>query len=117
MQTYFFLEKYVTQKTLLQLLRERDIFHGSITSLNVILKNIGFKYKKDDPRRGLMELPNIALARIHFLQEYVKNLQSESGRQCVFLDETWVFENGTTCRSWQDNDIQSVRKVKPEGRR
>lgn len=110
-------KQYVTQKTLLQVLKEKDIFHGSISSLRVILHKIGFRYKKDDPRRGLMELPNIALARIRFLREYVRNLKSENSRQCVFLDETWVFENGTTCRSWQDDNVKSVRKTKPEGRR
>lgn len=82
-----------------------------------ILRNIGFRFKKDDPRRGLMELPNIVFARVRFLQEYVRNLKSESGLNCVFLDETWVFENGTVCSSWQDSDVRTVRKIKPEGKR
>ncbi|KAF2902615.1 hypothetical protein ILUMI_03572 [Ignelater luminosus] len=67
--------------------------------------------------RGLMELPNITLARVRFLQEYVTHLRSESGRQCIVLEETWIFENGTVCKSWQDDNAKSVRKIKPEGRR
>lgn len=101
----------------MQALQEKDIFHGGITSLGKVLHNIGFRFKKDNPRRGLMELPNIALARVRFLQDYVKNLKSENGLACVFLDETWIFENGTTCSSWQDTDVKSVRKIKPEGTR
>lgn len=114
---YYFIEQYVTRKTLLEVLKEKGIFFGGISSLGKILQNIGFRFKKDDRRRGLMELPNIALTRIRFLREYVRNLQSQSGLQCVYLDETWVFENGTMCRSWQDASVKSVRRIKPEGSR
>lgn len=80
------------------------------------MKNLGFKYAKDDPRRGLLELPHIALKRQSFLQNYMKEKQSGL-RQFVFLDETWIFQNGTIGRSWQDNSVKSVKKIKVDGAR
>ena len=38
----------------------------------------------------------------------MNNLQSKSPLECVYLDETWIFENGTVTRSWQDDSYKSV---------
>lgn len=95
---------------------ERDIFTGCKTSLWKILKKIGFKYSKDDPRRGLMELPNIAMKRIKFLKDYRKT-KMEGTYQFVFLDETWIFKDGTIGRSWQDNSVKSVKTIRTGGAR
>lgn len=78
---------------------------------------MGFCYRKDDPRRGLMELPWIAVLRTHFLHAYMKNLNTEQPKQFVYLDETWIFENGTTGYSWQDTDQKSVKRTKVDGKR
>lgn len=96
---------------------ERDIYKGSLSSLGKILKKIGFKFIKDNPRRGLMELPNIVFNRVHFLQKYVKNISLGYPRQFVYLDETWIFEHGSVQRSWQDGNKESVKKIKTEGKR
>ncbi|KAL1516215.1 hypothetical protein ABEB36_000134 [Hypothenemus hampei] len=53
----------VTVRTLLTQLKDRELFLGSSTSLYRLLKEIGFNWAKDNPRRGLMELPNIAFKR------------------------------------------------------
>lgn len=82
-------------------------------SLSRLLHHIGFKYKKEDNRRALMERPNIALRRAEFLRKYKANQNSTVKRQVVFLDETWIFAKGNTKRSWQDESVKSVRK--PEG--
>lgn len=111
------LGQYVTRQSLLTLLRDRDLFKGSISSLGKILKDIGFCWKKDNPRRGLMELHHVALARIDFLQAYVNNMRSNHYQQCVYLDETWIFENGSGNYSWQDSSLQTVKKLKSEGKR
>lgn len=85
-------------------------------SLSRLLKEIGFKWKKDEPRRGLMELPDIAAKRVAFLRSYVKEKQ-DALYQFVFLDETWIFQNGTINRSWQDNNKRSVKTIKTDGKR
>lgn len=54
-----------------------------------------------------MELPHVAFKRLVFLKEYMKE-KEESLYQFVFLDETWIFQNGTIGRSWQDGNKRSV---------
>lgn len=97
-------------------LREKQLFEGCKTSLQSLLKEIGFRWKKDEPRRGLMELSHVAFKRIVFLKEYVRE-KEESLYQFVFLDETWIFQNGTVGRSWQDNNKRSVKSTKVDGKR
>lgn len=60
-----------------------------------------------------MELPHVVLARFSFLDEYIRNKTTKQ-RQFVFLDETWIYQNGSAGRSWQDGTTQSVRSIKPE---
>lgn len=97
-------------------LREKELFNGSRSSLYRYLLDIGFKWTKDNPRRGLMELPHIVNKRIDFLQSY-KKVKMLNLYTPVFVDETWIFQNGTVSRSWQDNNIKSVKSVKNEGKR
>lgn len=97
-------------------LRERDVFTGGQTSLWKVLQNIGFHYKKDDPKRALMEIPHVALKRVNFLSEYTR-IKESGVYQFVFTDETWIFQDGTVARSWQDKDVRSVRKSKIGGKR
>lgn len=112
-----FLEEHITRESLAEVLKNRNIYNGGLTSLSKILKKIGFKFMKDNPRRGLMELPNIVLKRVIFLEKYIKNINSEDPRQFGYLDETWIFQHGTIQRSWQDNTKESVKKIKTEGKR
>ncbi|KAF5298955.1 hypothetical protein FQR65_LT09504 [Abscondita terminalis] len=95
--------------------------HVTVNSLNDELKNkhillnralyeIGFKFKKDDHRRSLIEKSHITTMRIKFLQCYMQNLKSEYPREVVFMDEKWIFNKGSLGRSWQDDCSKSVRK-------
>lgn len=90
-------------------LHQRQLFHGGRTLLWKLVKKIGFRFCKDDPRRGIMELPHIALKRVHFLHQYME-LKNTGKHQFIFLDETWVFQDDTVGRSWQDSSVQSVKK-------
>lgn len=73
------------------------------------IKRHWFSLGKDNLRRGLMELPHIALRRVEFLQKCMENIKSTSPLEFVYLDETWVFENGSVGRSWQDVSRKSVK--------
>jgi hypothetical protein len=55
------------------------------------------------------------LLRKKFLKDCMDNLNSSDHRPCVYLDETWVFANGIVTRSWQDEDVRSVKKITGEG--
>uniref|UniRef100_A0A1Y1NHR6 Tc1-like transposase DDE domain-containing protein n=2 Tax=Photinus pyralis TaxID=7054 RepID=A0A1Y1NHR6_PHOPY len=71
---------------------------------------------KNEPRRGLMELPHVASKRIRFLRQY-KDFKEKDLYQFVFLDETLIFQNGTIQRSWQDSNGRSVKTIKTDGKR
>lgn len=97
-------------------LKSSDIFNGCDASLWKVLQNIGFHFKKDDPKRALMELPHIALKRISFLQQYLR-IKQEHIYQFVFLDETWIFQDGSTSKTWQDEHVKSVKAKQIGGKR
>jgi hypothetical protein len=110
-------EKPVTLNSLGAELANKYIYEHKRSSLALLLKNLGFSYKKDDNRRALMEKPHVVALRKNFLSKFMKNAESSERKPCVFLDETWVFANGTVRRSWQDEDVRSVKKISGEGER
>lgn len=113
-----FLEEPVTLSSVVLKLRQKNILDIGCTTLFHLLKKIGFKYQKDDNRRSLMEKPNVQHLRFLFLKKYIENEEKgPNKKQCIFLDETWIFQNGTARRSWQDDNPRSVRKVTGDGSR
>jgi hypothetical protein len=112
---FLIVEKYVNLNTLGAELASKYIYEYGRSSLAGLLKNIGFSYKKDDNRRALMEKPHVRSLRKIFLKRYMDKLVNPDAKPCVYLDETWVFQNGTIRRSWQDEDVRSVRKISGEG--
>lgn len=106
-------EKHFTLLTLKNELKAKEFLDISKSSLGILLKDIGFKYKKEDNRRALIEKHDIALSRSIFLRKYVENLTSDTPRPVIFLDETWIYSKGNKGKSWQDKSVKSVRK--PEG--
>ena len=88
--------------------RERSIdFHGGRETLRKVLLDLGFKYKKRDGTRFLMEHPRIVLLRMSFLMRFRK-AYLEGKKVFTYLDETWVFRRGSDkTRGWQNKDIRS----------
>lgn len=111
---YILSEEQINLRKLREKLDEHGLYNGSATSLWRLLKGMGFKYKKEDPRRGLMELPHIALKRTNFLQQYME-LKGLNVYNFVYLDETWILKDGTVGWSWQDNNIKTVKKTQVGG--
>lgn len=87
-------------------LQLKQVVDISDSSLNRLLHNIGFEFKKDNNRRALREKPTIPSMRCQFLRKYMENLQSSYSRDIVFLDETWVFSKGSVGKSWQDDSVK-----------
>lgn len=77
------------------------------------MHELGFKFRKDDNRRALIERTHISSLRACFLRKYIENVNSEHRREVIFLDETWIYAKGNKTMSWQDQSTKSVRK--PEG--
>lgn len=102
---------HITLPVLRDALRNKEMLDIGLRSLGELIKKLGFRYKKDCNRRYLCELPRIASERVQFLRKYVENYESKF-RKVVFLDETWVFANGSGSKSWQDDSVKSVKRKK-----
>ncbi|XP_031348399.1 uncharacterized protein LOC116174599 [Photinus pyralis] len=48
--------------------------------------------------------------RTKFLRQYMQEIRSSSRRPIAFMDETWIYSKGNPGKSWQDEDLKSVRK-------
>ncbi|XP_050301777.1 uncharacterized protein LOC126739974 [Anthonomus grandis grandis] len=98
-------KEYVILATIREKFREEiEYFEFSIDSLRRWINSIGFKWKKSNNRKYLMDLPNIVHKRINFLREYIKNRNvGPEGFTPVFIDETWIFSKGSFRSSWQDD--------------
>ncbi|KAJ8898076.1 hypothetical protein PR048_003436 [Dryococelus australis] len=67
-------------------------FRGSRTTLQCLLKYLGFSWQRTDGRRALLEDLNIAASRITFVRQY--NQFKEEVFHFVFINETWIFSKG-----------------------
>jgi hypothetical protein len=52
--------------------------------------------------------------RRKFKKKYMDNFASTNPKKVV-LDETWVYANGSVRKSWQDQDIRSVKRCSGDG--
>jgi hypothetical protein len=59
---------------------------------------------------NFLSSPHIAASRISFLRSYFENMNLEVPHQMVFLDETWVYANGSELKMWSDGTSQSDSK-------
>lgn len=74
-------------KLLVKLRNDLD-FRGSYTSLRRIIKDLGFRWRKTERNRVLIEKSNIRLKRIEYMQNIIKYRQE--GRPIIYTDESYV---------------------------
>lgn len=99
--------EHVTIAKLLAKVHDKQIDIGK-TSLHRIIKKLGFRFKRNNNRRFLCAQSHVVVQRVDFLRSYLKNLDSESPLQFIYLDETWIFSKGSDKNTWQDNTIKTV---------
>ncbi|CAI6368334.1 unnamed protein product [Macrosiphum euphorbiae] len=77
------------------------------TSLQRILKELGFEYTKRNRNSALTERGDIVVWR----QKYILDIRRyrNEGRTIYFLDETWVNAGETCNKVWMDKTIKSHR--------
>ena len=111
-QEFYDRGEYPTIASLRVSLSEKINFTGCAKSLWVILKNLGFSYKKTiDGRKFLMERNDIIASRMEFLRK-MHNVRNESlSRPVIYLDETWVNANHSPKYIWQSSTNQGGLKV------
>ncbi|KAB0790634.1 hypothetical protein PPYR_14927 [Photinus pyralis] len=103
-------KEHVTLDTLLAVIKLKDLCDLGRTSLFYALKEMGFKFKMTNSRRGSCEQSHVVSMRNVFLRKYIRNLESEIPHDFVFLDETWVFSRGATKRTWQDDRAKNGKR-------
>lgn len=105
-----------TVKLLLQELRERIGFKGCERSLRIILKDIGFKWRKtENNRKILIETPDIREKRIFYLRS-LKRFRDE-GRPIIFVDESYILSTHVSSKSWSDMSVNCVKTPISKGER
>ncbi|KAL4090822.1 hypothetical protein QTP88_025592 [Uroleucon formosanum] len=115
---YSFYDKgeFPTSVKILAALREKIDYRGSKSSVKIILKKLNFKYKKcNDGRKFLMERSDIVAARVKFVRKMNKLRTNGDTQPVVYLDETWVNQNHTRGRIWQNHENTEGLKV-PTGK-
>lgn len=108
---YYKRRELPTIRKLLNSLKESDIFDGSRFTLWKIIKNLGFKWRKINNRKFLMERNDVVNWRCNFLRE----MREIDVKKIVYLDETWINAGHTVAKCWDDDTLQSSRK-EPTGR-
>lgn len=96
-----------TTKKLLQAVREQIDFPYCRESLRRLLKSNGFYWRKcQNKRKVLLERPNI----LHWRYKYIRAIRKyrQEGRNIVYLDETWVDNDMTLKKCWQNEEILGV---------
>jgi uncharacterized protein (UPF0303 family) len=68
---------------------------------------MGYEYKKVNKRKILIESSRLQSLKIKFLRKYLQ--YEEQNALFVFLDETWIYQNGASIRRWlNENDRRTM---------
>lgn len=97
-------KEFSTLEKLLEILRTDISFTGGRTTLWRILRELGFKFKKQDGRKFLVEKPEIVMLRHQYLRKIRKLRASKPPCKFIYLDETWINANHTVKKCWVDKD-------------
>lgn len=96
--------EYPTSQLIFNAVKSKINYSGKITSIQRLLKNLKFSYKKcSDGRKFLMERNDIVALRCKFLREICTMRKNKDSRPIVYLDETWVNQNHSRSVAWQHN--------------
>lgn len=111
---YYKRKEVPTLRKLKSTLLQANLFKGCIRTLAKVLKSLGFKWKKLDNRKILIEKPSVALQRCRFLRK----IRDVDIKNVVFLDETWVNANISKDLGWTDGSVKcSVNAPLGKGKR
>ena len=66
-------KKYPTMDSLLSAVNEKGIFSGERTTLWIVMRKMGFKYKKVNDKRYIYEQPRLKVWRHEYLRRLRRN--------------------------------------------
>lgn len=105
-----------TINKLLAKLKQDVNFQGAKTSLQAIVKNLGFKWRKTETNRKiLIEKTDIRLKRILYLKA-IKKYRHE-GRPIVYTDESYAHSSHTKSKAWSDGSAKGLKCPISKGQR
>ena len=96
--------EYPTLDSLLAELKVKQLFPGGRGSLHKLVRKMGFKYRKHENKRYILEQPHITEQRHSYLREMRANRSSEHPKPTIFLDETWCNSRHGRTHMWVDAD-------------
>lgn len=103
---FFFRNEQPTVEKVLRVVNEDDDLPSfKRTTFFIILKKLGFKFKKRGRNMFLSDRDDIILWRRNYLRTIKK--YREEGRPIYYQDETWVNEGHTNDKVWMDERIKS----------
>ncbi|KAL4092454.1 hypothetical protein QTP88_026955 [Uroleucon formosanum] len=90
---------------------------GSTRTLNRIISEMGFKFRKTETnRKFLIEKHNIRLKRIEYLKKILEFRRQ--GRKIVYTDESYVLSSHVVNKSWSSvDDDNTVKQSLCKGKR
>lgn len=80
---------------------------------------MGFSYKKVNNIRILCEQSHVKAMKVKFIKKYRQYLESWEDVIFIYLDEAWIYRNGSEVRKWiYDTDVEvKPKRVKSEGKK
>ncbi|XP_026815467.1 uncharacterized protein LOC113555261 [Rhopalosiphum maidis] len=107
---------YPTAKKVQKKLIERINYNGSVRSVERLIYNLGFRFRKcEDGRKFLTEKGKIVVNRLEFLRK-MRDVRSKTPNKPIFyLDETWLNQyHSPTNYSWQYSNVDGGLKIPTE---
>ena len=102
--------EHVTLNTILSRVREELDITISRSCLRKIILRIGFRFRKVDNRKILMEKPAVVAARARFLRRMRQIRVTNPRRPIIYLDETWYNQYDCLNKAWLDDGEVTGRK-------
>lgn len=96
-------KEFPTLDKLLIVVKQDLNFCGGRTSLWRVLKSMGFKFKKQDGRKFLVERPEIVFQRHQYLRKLKKIRKAKPPSNIIYLDETWINTSHSNSKCWVDS--------------
>ena len=98
---YYARNENFSLKKLLNKLKDEIYFPYSITTLSLVLKILGFKYKKRQRESIVHERADLIAWRESFMGRIQEIRKIEPDREIVYTDETWL-NAGHRIKEWVD---------------
>lgn len=110
---------FFTLNDLLYFSKSNLEYTGSRSTLHKIVQSMGYSYKIVNNRKILCEQSHVITAKIKFLRKYIQYMNSSEKINFIYLDETWIYQNGSSIRKWvHDSNLKGYpSKFKGEGKR